>query len=34
MSANRFMPPKAVKPGDTWPIKQSFEMGPLGNDRH
>ena len=30
MSANRFMPPKAVQPGDTWPIKQSFEMGPLG----
>ncbi len=31
MSANRFMPPKAVQPGDTWPIKQSFEMGALGN---
>ncbi|MGB7749329.1 MAG: DUF6263 family protein [Verrucomicrobiia bacterium] len=30
MSANRFMPPKPVKPGDTWPVKQSFEMGPLG----
>ncbi len=30
MSANRFMPPKAVQPGDTWPMKQSFEMGPLG----
>jgi hypothetical protein len=30
MSANRFMPPKAVQPGDTWPVKQSFEMGPLG----
>jgi hypothetical protein len=30
MSANRFMPPKAVQPDDTWPIKQSFEMGPLG----
>ena len=30
MSANRYMPPKAVQPGDTWPIKQSFEMGPLG----
>jgi hypothetical protein len=30
MSANRFIPPKAVQPGDTWPIKQSFEMGPLG----
>jgi hypothetical protein len=30
MSANRFMPPKPVQPGDTWPIKQSLEMGPLG----
>jgi hypothetical protein len=24
------MPPKPVQPGDTWPNKQSFEMGPLG----
>jgi hypothetical protein len=31
MSANRFMPPKPVQPGDTWPVKQSYEMGPLGN---
>jgi len=31
MSANRFMPPKPVQPGDTWPVKQSFSMGPLGN---
>jgi hypothetical protein len=30
MSANRYMPPKAVQPGDTWPVQQSFEMGPLG----
>jgi hypothetical protein len=30
MSANRFMPPKPVQPGDTWPTTQSFEMGPLG----
>jgi hypothetical protein len=30
MSANRFMPPKAVQPGDTWPVKQSFQMGALG----
>jgi hypothetical protein len=30
MNANRFMPPKPVQPGDTWPVKQSFEMGPLG----
>ncbi|MGA3284588.1 MAG: DUF6263 family protein, partial [Verrucomicrobiota bacterium] len=30
MSVNRYMPPKAVQPGDTWPVKQTFEMGPLG----
>ena len=30
MNANCFMPPKPVQPGDTWPVKQSFEMGPLG----
>jgi hypothetical protein len=30
MSANRFLPPKAVQPGDTWPVKQSFELGSLG----
>jgi hypothetical protein len=30
MSANRYLPPKAVQPGDTWPNTQSFEMGPLG----
>jgi Family of unknown function (DUF6263) len=30
MSVNRYMPPKAVQPGDTWPVQQSFEMGPLG----
>jgi hypothetical protein len=30
MSVNRYMPPKAVQPGDTWPVKQSFELGPLG----
>ena len=30
MSANRFIPPKAVKPGDSWPIRQSFETGALG----
>jgi hypothetical protein len=30
MSVNRYMPPKAVQPGDTWPVKESFEMGPLG----
>jgi hypothetical protein len=30
MSANRYLPPMAVQPGDTWPNTQSFEMGPLG----
>ena len=30
MSANHFMPPKAVQPGDSWPVKLSFEMSPLG----
>jgi hypothetical protein len=31
MSANRFLPPKAVQPGDTWPVKQNLDMGVLGN---
>ena len=31
MSASRFLPPKPVQPGDTWPIKQSLEMGPIGH---
>jgi len=30
MSANRFMPPKAVQPGDTWPVQIEFPMGPMG----
>jgi hypothetical protein len=30
MSVNRYLPPKPVQPGDTWPSTQSFEMGPLG----
>lgn len=30
MSANQFMPSKAVQPGDTWPVKISFPMAPLG----
>ena len=30
MSAYRFMPPQPVQPGDTWPINQSFELGPFG----
>ena len=30
MSANQFMPHKAVQPGDTWPVQISFPMAPLG----
>lgn len=30
MSANRFMPPKAVQPGDTWPVQVEFPMSTLG----
>jgi hypothetical protein len=30
MSANRFMPPKAVQPGDTWPVQFEFPMAALG----
>jgi Family of unknown function (DUF6263) len=30
MSANRFMPPKAVQPGDTWPVHIEFPMAMLG----
>jgi hypothetical protein len=30
MSANRFIPPKPVQPGDTWPIKMDIAMGDLG----
>jgi hypothetical protein len=30
MSANRFMPPKAVQPGDTWPVQVEFPMAALG----
>ena len=30
MSANRFMPPKAVQPGDTWPVQFEFSMGQIG----
>jgi hypothetical protein len=29
MSANLFMPPKAVQPGDTWPVHIEFPMGAL-----
>jgi predicted small lipoprotein YifL len=31
MSSSRFMPSKAVAPGDTWPVQNEFPMGPLGN---
>lgn len=30
MSANRFMPPKAVQPGDTWPVQIEFPMATMG----
>ncbi|MDD5141251.1 MAG: DUF6263 family protein [Verrucomicrobiales bacterium] len=30
MSANRFMPHKAVQPGDTWPVQIEFPMGAMG----
>jgi len=30
LSANRYLPPTAVQPGDTWAVKQSFELGSLG----
>jgi hypothetical protein len=30
MSANRFMPPKAVQPGDTWPVQIEFPMSTMG----
>ena len=30
MSANLFLPPKAVQPGDTWPVQVEYSMGPLG----
>ena len=30
MSANQFMPPNAVKPGDTWPVKMEFPMATMG----
>jgi Family of unknown function (DUF6263) len=30
MSSSRFMPPNAVAPGDTWPVRLEFPMGPLG----
>jgi hypothetical protein len=31
MSANRFLPLRPVQPGDTWQIKQNYDMGVLGN---
>ena len=30
MSASRFLPPKAVQPGDTWPVQLEFPMGGFG----
>jgi Family of unknown function (DUF6263) len=30
MSANRFMPTKAVQPGDTWPVQIEFPMSNMG----
>jgi len=30
MSANQFMPPKAVQPGDTWPMRVEFPMATMG----
>ena len=30
MDANRFMPPKAVQPGDTWPVQIEYPLGMMG----
>jgi hypothetical protein len=30
MSSSRFLPPKPVSPGDTWPVQLEFPMDPLG----
>jgi len=30
MQANQYMPPKAVQPGDTWPVRIEVPMGMLG----
>jgi hypothetical protein len=30
MSANRYMPPRAVQPGDTWPVQIEFPMATMG----
>ena len=30
MSANQFMPPHAVQPGDTWPVRMEIPMATLG----
>src|ERR1035437_6329864 len=30
MSANRFLPPQAVQPGDTWPVQFEMPLGILG----
>jgi hypothetical protein len=31
MSANQFLPRKAVQPGDTWPVQIEFPMGGMGS---
>ena len=30
MSANRFMPPNAVQPGDTWPVQLEYPVAAMG----
>jgi hypothetical protein len=30
MDANRYMPPKAVQPGDTWPVQIEYPLGMMG----
>jgi hypothetical protein len=30
MSANRFLPPQAVQPGDTWPVQFEMPLGLMG----
>jgi hypothetical protein len=31
MQANQYMPPKAVQPGDTWPVQIEVPVGMMGN---
>ena len=30
IGSSRYMPPKPVQPGDTWPVQSEIAMGPLG----